>query len=80
MSKRELRRIWLCADGYGISPAVSTAIRDMQPRVMVVTPSFWASEANALGEAATTRAAISLCQYVGSAKSTRVSLGLILYR
>jgi predicted glycoside hydrolase/deacetylase ChbG (UPF0249 family) len=49
------RRIWLCADDYGISPAVSGAIRDLigQGRinatsVMVVAPSFHRSEAVAL--------------------------------
>ena len=67
MSKRELRHIWLCADDYGISPAVSAAIRDLIARglinatsVMVVTPSFSASEAYALRDAAATRAAIGL--------------------
>jgi predicted glycoside hydrolase/deacetylase ChbG (UPF0249 family) len=49
------RRIWLCADDYGISPAVSAAIRDLARRrrlnatsVMVVAPSFSAEEAAAL--------------------------------
>jgi predicted glycoside hydrolase/deacetylase ChbG (UPF0249 family) len=49
------RAIWLCADDYGISPAVSGAIRDLiaQARinatsVMVVAPSFHRSEAEAL--------------------------------
>ena len=49
------RKIWLCADDYGISPAVSHAIRDLvgQGRinatsVMVVAPSFHRSEAAAL--------------------------------
>ncbi|HVX91605.1 MAG TPA: ChbG/HpnK family deacetylase [Xanthobacteraceae bacterium] len=49
------RRIWLCADDYGISPAVSAAIRDLAERgrlnatsVMVVAPSFSAEEAAAL--------------------------------
>src|SRR5262249_62095586 len=62
-----LRHIWLCADDYGISPAVSAAIRELVARrlinaasVMVVTPSFSASEATALREAATSRAAIGL--------------------
>jgi predicted glycoside hydrolase/deacetylase ChbG (UPF0249 family) len=50
------RRIWLCADDYGISTAVDTAIRDLAVRgrlnatsVMVVAPSFHRSEATALG-------------------------------
>jgi chitin disaccharide deacetylase len=62
-----LRHIWLCADDYGISPAVSTAIRELVARrlinaasVMVVTPSFSASEAAGLREAAAAHAAIGL--------------------
>jgi predicted glycoside hydrolase/deacetylase ChbG (UPF0249 family) len=62
-----LRHIWLCADDYGISPAVSAAIRDLVARrrinaasVMVVTPSFSASEAAALHEAGASGAAIGL--------------------
>ncbi len=62
-----LRHIWLCADDYGISPAVSAAIRELVARgrlnaasVMVVTPSFSASEATALQAAAAARAAIGL--------------------
>jgi predicted glycoside hydrolase/deacetylase ChbG (UPF0249 family) len=46
------RRIWLCADDYGISPGVNGAIRDLVMRgrinatsVMVVAPSFTRSEA-----------------------------------
>jgi predicted glycoside hydrolase/deacetylase ChbG (UPF0249 family) len=49
------RRIWLCADDYGISFAVNTAIRDLIVRgrinatsVMVVAPSFNRSEVIAL--------------------------------
>src|SRR5262245_19958552 len=49
------RRIWLCADDYGISPAVSSAIRDLVGKgrinatsVMVVAPSFHRSEASSL--------------------------------
>ena len=62
-----LRHIWLCADDYGISPAVSAAIRDLVSRglinaasVMVVTPSFSENEAMALAKAAEARAAIGL--------------------
>jgi predicted glycoside hydrolase/deacetylase ChbG (UPF0249 family) len=62
-----LRHIWLCADDYGISPAVSAAIRELVERglinaasVMVVTPSFSASEAAALRDAAAAHAAIGL--------------------
>jgi predicted glycoside hydrolase/deacetylase ChbG (UPF0249 family) len=50
-----LRLIWLCADDYGISPAVNEAIRDLIARgrinatsVMVVTPSFHRSDAVSL--------------------------------
>jgi len=49
------RRIWLCADDYGISPSVDVAIRDLVVRsrinatsVMVVAPSLHRSEALAL--------------------------------
>jgi predicted glycoside hydrolase/deacetylase ChbG (UPF0249 family) len=49
------RRIWLCADDYGISPAVNAAIRDLielgrinATSVMVVAPTFHRSEAIAL--------------------------------
>ena len=51
----EARPIWLCADDYGISPAVSKAIRSLvvQGRlnatsVMVAAPSFDRSEAGSL--------------------------------
>jgi hypothetical protein len=50
-----LRRIWLCADDYGISPGVNTGIRELILRgrinatsVMVATPHFDSDEANAL--------------------------------
>ena len=49
------RRIWLCADDYGISPAVDAAIRELLQRgrlnatsVMVVAPSWSRSEAGLL--------------------------------
>jgi len=49
------RRIWLCADDYGISLAVSTAIRDLVVRrrlnatsALVAAPSFHRAEAVAL--------------------------------
>src|SRR5215469_15663822 len=67
MNETKLRHIWLCADDYGISPAVSTAIRDLIIRgrinatsVMVSAPAFSQQEASALGEAAKSRAAIGL--------------------
>jgi predicted glycoside hydrolase/deacetylase ChbG (UPF0249 family) len=55
MSAAAVRPIWLCADDYGISPAVSAAIRDLvmggrlnATSVMVVAPSFNRSEAVSL--------------------------------
>jgi chitin disaccharide deacetylase len=61
------RRLWLCADDYGISPAVSHAIRDLVGRgrlnaasVMVTAPSFSVAEAQELAESADRRAAIGL--------------------
>ena len=53
------RRIWLCADDYGISPGVNRAIRDLIGRgrlnatsVMVVGPSVGHDEVSALAAAA----------------------------
>jgi predicted glycoside hydrolase/deacetylase ChbG (UPF0249 family) len=53
------RRLWLCADDYGMSPAVSRAIRDLIARgrlnatsVMVTAPGFSAAEAQALADVA----------------------------
>jgi chitin disaccharide deacetylase len=61
------RHIILCADDYGISPAVSGAIRDLIARrrinatsVMVVAPTFSHAEAAALREAAGNDASIGL--------------------
>jgi predicted glycoside hydrolase/deacetylase ChbG (UPF0249 family) len=49
------RRIWLCADDYGLSPGVNAAIRDLLERgrinatsVMTVTPAFTHEEIAAL--------------------------------
>ena len=49
------RRIWLCADDYGISPGVNRAIRDLIERgrlnatsVMVVGPAIGRDEVTAL--------------------------------
>jgi predicted glycoside hydrolase/deacetylase ChbG (UPF0249 family) len=63
------RRIWLCADDYGLSPGVNRAIRDLIERgrlnatsAMVVAPAIGRDEVNALGEAA--------------AKSPRCAIGL----
>ena len=67
MNETKLRRIWLCADDYGISPAVGAAIRELIARgrinatsAMVVAPGFSPDEAGALVDAAKTRAAIGL--------------------
>src|SRR5271168_740357 len=53
------RRIWLCADDYGISPGVNGAIRDLIARgrlnatsVMVVGPAIGRDEVSALKAAA----------------------------
>src|SRR6202165_3882685 len=53
-----LRRIWLCADDYGLSPGVNRAIRDLIERgrlnatsVMVVGPAIGRDEVSALGAA-----------------------------
>ena len=63
------RRIWLCADDYGISLSVNTAIRDLVVRgrinaasALVVAPSFSRSEATALNvlNSAAPRVAIGL--------------------
>jgi predicted glycoside hydrolase/deacetylase ChbG (UPF0249 family) len=63
------RRVWLCADDYGLSPGVNRAIRDLIERgrlnatsVMMVGPAIGHDEANALAEAA--------------AKSARCAIGL----
>ncbi|MBN8980638.1 MAG: ChbG/HpnK family deacetylase [Rhizobiales bacterium] len=55
MSAVPLRRIWLCADDYGISPGVNRAIRELIDRkrinatsVMVVGPAIDRSEIDAL--------------------------------
>jgi chitin disaccharide deacetylase len=64
-----MKRIWLCADDYGISPGVNRAIRDLIERgrlnatsVMVVTPAIGRDEAASLQAAA--------------ARSARCALGL----
>ena len=63
------RRIWLCADDYGISPAVSAGIRQLIARrrinatsVMVASPHFNPDEAAALAalNAGEARAALGL--------------------
>ena len=65
----ERRRIWLCADDYGISTSVNSAIRDLVARgrlnatsVLVAAPSFHRSEAISLNvlNSAAPRVAIGL--------------------
>jgi predicted glycoside hydrolase/deacetylase ChbG (UPF0249 family) len=67
MNETKLRHIWLVADDYGMSPAVSAAICDLIARrrinaasVVVVAPSFSPAEASALDAAAASHAAIGL--------------------
>jgi predicted glycoside hydrolase/deacetylase ChbG (UPF0249 family) len=67
MSAGAPRHIWLCADDYGISPAVNAAIRDLIGRgrinatsAMVASPNFDSAEAAALRDVAANRAAIGL--------------------
>lgn len=67
MSDGSQRRIFLCADDYGISPAVDAAIGDLIGRrrinaasVMVTSPHFDGATAAALRDAAAGRAAIGL--------------------
>ena len=57
--QKPIRRIWLCADDYGLSPGVNRAIRDLIERgrlnatsVMVVGPSIGRDEVRALESAA----------------------------
>ncbi len=59
MNAAALRRIWLCADDYGISPGVNRAIRDLIERrrlnatsVMVVTSAIGRDEVVSLQEVA----------------------------
>src|SRR5437899_10978375 len=54
-----LRRIWLCADDYGLSPGVNRAIRDLIERgrlnatsVMTVGPAIGRDEVRALQDSA----------------------------
>ena len=61
------RHIIICADDYGISPAVSAAIRDLIARgrinatsVMVAAPSFDGAEAAKLRDVASKQAAVGL--------------------
>ena len=60
MNDAALRRIWLCADDYGLSPGVNRAIRDLIGRrrinatsVMVVGPAIGRDEARSLIDVAT---------------------------
>ena len=65
MTEQAPRRIWLCADDYGIAPGVDAAILDLVARgrlnatsVMAASPNFSHAEADAL--AALPRVAIGL--------------------
>jgi predicted glycoside hydrolase/deacetylase ChbG (UPF0249 family) len=69
MNQAAPRRIWLCADDYGLSPGVNRAIRDLIGRgrlnatsVMVVGPAIGRDEVSALQAAAASspRCAIGL--------------------
>jgi chitin disaccharide deacetylase len=69
MNEAAPRRIWLCADDYGLSPGVNRAIRDLIGRgrinatsVMMVGPAIGRDEISALRNAAadSTRCAIGL--------------------
>ena len=69
MNETALRRIWLCADDYGLAEGVNRAIRDLISRsrlnatsVMVVGPAIGRAEVTALQEvaAASPRCAIGL--------------------
>jgi len=66
-----MTRIWLCADDYGISPAVNAAIRDLVVRgrinatsVMTVAPSFHRAEALALQALNTTARHVAIGLHV----------------
>jgi chitin disaccharide deacetylase len=65
------RRIWLCADDYGISPGVNRAIRDLIEKrrlnatsVMVVGPAIGRDEASALTAAASANPRCSIGLHV----------------
>ena len=55
MNGEPTRRIWLCADDYGLSPGINRAIRDLIERgrlnatsVMMVGPAIGRDEVDAL--------------------------------
>jgi hypothetical protein len=61
------RRIWLCADDYGIAPGVNQAIRELAARgrinatsVMVVAPGFDKAQALALDQARASAPALAI--------------------
>jgi predicted glycoside hydrolase/deacetylase ChbG (UPF0249 family) len=65
------RRIWLCADDYGISPGVNRAIRDLiengrlnATSAMVVGPAIGRDEVNALKESAKANTACAIGLHV----------------
>jgi predicted glycoside hydrolase/deacetylase ChbG (UPF0249 family) len=62
MNSATIRRIWLCADDYGLSPGVNRAIRDLIDRgrlnatsVMVVGPAIGRDEIDALNTVVASR-------------------------
>ena len=65
------RRIWLCADDYGISPGVNRAIRELiesgrlnATSVMVVTPAIGRDEVARLQDAAARREGVAIGLHV----------------
>jgi predicted glycoside hydrolase/deacetylase ChbG (UPF0249 family) len=70
-SVSSLRRIWLCADDYGLSQGVNAAIRDLLERgrinatsAMVVTPAFTRKEAASLAAIKTNSPGIAIGLHV----------------
>ena len=83
-----LRRIWLCADDYGISPGVNRAIRDLIERgrlnatsVMMVGPAIERGEIEALQTAAkaSPRCAIGLHVTGKVSKGSAATFGVLIW-
>src|SRR5690348_12024331 len=71
MSEAAPRRIWLCADDYGLSPGVNRGIRDLIARgrlnatsVMVVGPAIGRDEIASLKDAAASSARCAIGLHV----------------
>jgi hypothetical protein len=71
MNETPPRRIWLCADDYGISPGVNRAIRELIERgrlnatsVMMVTPAIGRDEVARLQQAAASNAGTAIGLHV----------------